>query len=306
MIIIDYSQLIIAGALSFKSDFDKGKSANKQIDIMRHTIISTILADKVRFGKEYGDVVLAVDDRNYWRREIFPHYKANRKKHRESSNTDWTAIFEIGKQLRAELSEVMPWKFVVAAGAEADDVIAVLTKYTQTNDLVGGGLYGGEPQRVLIKSSDGDFGQLHKFDNVRQWSPLTKKYVAKYSKTDLLEKIMTGDTGDGVPNIKSADDFFVNEDTARQRSITAKLKEQAFTQLSKFNAFEFIDFGDSTMNRNFDRNRSLIDFDYIPKNISDSIVETYINTKPNTTKGKIFDYFVQNRCKLLLERIQEI
>lgn len=305
MILIDYSQLVIAGALTFGSDFDKGKNAEKQIDILRHTIITTILGDKKKFGNEYGDFVIAVDGRNYWRKSIFPHYKAHRKSDREESNTDWKAIFQIGAQLREEFKEIMPWKFVHVDEAEADDVIAVLAEYTQTNELQRDGLYDDEPQKVLIKSSDGDFGQLHRFTNVRQWNPILKKYVKIYGKTDLLEKILTGDSGDGIPNVKSPDDFFVNGE-GRQGSITAKIKELAFSQLDEFNAGQNIKLDSELMERNFSRNRTLIDFRHIPEDIKQKIIAAYVNTAPSKNKGKIFDYFVKNRCKLLLERIQEI
>lgn len=305
MILVDYSQLIIAGALTFGSDFDKGKSAEKQIDILRHTIISTILGDKKKFGNDYGEFVIAVDDRNYWRRDIFPHYKSHRKASREESKTDWKAIFDIGAQLREEFMEVMPWKFIRVDRAEADDIIAVLCKWTQSNELTRDGIYDDEPQKVLIKSNDGDFGQLHKFRNVRQWNPIMKKYVSTYGKTDLLEKILTGDAGDGIPNVKSPDDFFVNGE-GRQGSITAKIKEKAFEQIEEFNAHKPIQLGDPVMDRNFARNRQLIDFDYIPEEQANAIIDAYVNTTTVKDKSKIFNYFVTNRCKLLLERIQEI
>jgi hypothetical protein len=302
MLLIDYSQLIIAGALTFGSDFDKGKDAKKQIDILRHTILNTLLSDKKKHGAMYGNIVIAVDSRNYWRRDVFPHYKGARKKNREDSKTDWKAIFDIGAQLREEFKEVFPYNFVNVDGAEADDVVAVLTKYTQTNDLATVGLVDNEPQHVLIKSNDGDFGQLHKYQNVRQWNPILKKYVPKYGKYDLLEKLLTGDTGDGIPNIKSADDHFMNENSGRQSSITAKIKKHAFEQ---FDRGEQIYFGDKTMDTNFRRNRQLIDFDYIPENVSNAIVEAYKSYIPVKNKGAIFNYFVKNRMKQLIANIKE-
>jgi hypothetical protein len=302
MILNDYSQLYIAGALTFGSDFDKGKDAKKQIDIMRHTVLNTLLSDKRKYGKEYGEFVIAVDSREYWRRDIFPHYKGARKKNREESNTDWKAIFDIGEQLREEFKEVFPYRFVHVEGAEADDIIACLAKYTQENDLTSVGVFDNEPQRVLIKSSDGDFGQLHKFENVRQWSPIQKKWVTKSGKHDLLEKILTGDPGDGIPNIKTADDHFMQEDPPRQKSITAKLKAQAIKQVE---AGEQVYFGDKTMDINFRRNRQLIDFDYIPEHIYTKVVEAYKASAGVKDKGKIFNYFVKHRCKLLMEHIGE-
>lgn len=300
MILTDYSQLIIAGALTFGADFDKGKDTSKQIDIMRHTILNTLLSDKRKYGREYGEIVIAVDSKNYWRRDIFPHYKGARKKNREESKTDWKAIFDIGTQLREEFKEVFPYRFINVDGAEADDIIAVITKYTQTNETTQVGVFEDEPQRVLIKSNDGDFGQLHKYENVRQWNPILKKYVPKYGKYDLLEKILTGDGGDGIPNIKSPDDQFMREDAPRQGSITQKIKEHA---KAAFDKGELPYFGDKTMDMNFRRNQQLIDFDFIPEHIYNSIVAEYQSAVAVKDKGKIFNYFIKNRCKLLMEHI---
>ena len=49
---------------------------------------------KSKFGKKYGDIIICCDDKNYWRKQTFPHYKANRKKFREESDYDWNLIFE--------------------------------------------------------------------------------------------------------------------------------------------------------------------------------------------------------------------
>lgn len=300
MILIDYSQLVIACALTFTSDFDKGKDVAKQIDILRHTVLNTLLGDKKKYGKEYGEFVIAVDGRNYWRREVFAPYKAHRKKNREESKTDWNAIFGIANQLRSEFKEVFPYRFVEYDRAEADDIIAVLTKYSQTEELSSEGLFDDEPQRVLIKSSDGDFGQLHKWENVRQWNPIQKKFVKKYGKHDLLEKLLTGDTGDGIPNIRSTDTQLV--DGVRQPPITAKIKAAAIAQLESTGEVKF---DDPIMQRNFQRNKMLIDFNSIPEDIYTSIVDAYKSAVPVHDKGKIFNYFVKHRCKRLLEHIQE-
>ena len=303
MILIDYSQLFIAGALTFGSDFDKGRNAKeKQIDILRHTILNTLLSDKKKYGNEYGEIVIAVDDKEYWRRDYFPYYKQHRKKNREESKTDWKAVFDIGTQLREEFKEVFPFRFVQAPGAEADDIIATLVHYSQENETTRVGVFDDEPQPVLIKSSDGDFAQLHRWANVRQWNPIQKKYVTKSGKYDLLEKILTGDTGDGIPNVKSPDNFFTLEDAPRQGSITAKIKQDAREQYDKN---QTVDLGNPEWNRNFTRNRTLIDFDYIPHAIYTKIVEAYQSTVPVKDKGKIFNYFVKHRCKNLMGSIQD-
>lgn len=301
MIQIDYSQLIIASAFAFSSDFEKGKDTKKMVDLLRHTILTTLLGDKKKYSKEYGEIVMAIDDREYWRRDYFPHYKGTRKKGREESKTDWGSIFSIGSQLREEFKETFPYRFVQANKAEADDVIAVLCKWLQTNECEESAFHD-DPQNILIKSNDGDFGQLHKYKNVRQWDPLMKKYKTKVEKHFLLEKCITGDVGDGIPNIRSRADFFMNPDGSRQKSITAKIKAAAIAQVE---AGLPVTFDEQDMNTNYHRNRTLIDFDYIPQDVSDRIIAAYISSKPVVDKGKIFNYFMTHRMKVMMQSIQE-
>lgn len=302
MILQDYSQLTVAAALAFAKDFERGKDTKEMINILRHTILNTLLSDKSKFGPEYGQIVMAVDAREYWRREYFPQYKGARKKKREESKTDWKSIFDISSQLRAEFKEFFPYKFVEVPLTEGDDIIAVLSKYSQNHELKTVGLFDDEPQRVLIKSNDGDFAQLHKYKNVRQWNPILKKYVKPSDKHALLLKCLSGDEGDGIPNIKTHDNFFMEEVRGRQASITQKIKDAAVAQ---FDADHPIVFCDQIMDRNYSRNRNLIDFDFIPAEIESKIIDTYLTTEPARDKGKIFNYLIANRCKLLMGRVQE-
>lgn len=298
MIAIDYSQLVVASAFAFSSDFDKGKDTTKMIDILRHTVLTTLLSYKSKYGKQFGDIVMACDGRNYWRKEVFPYYKAHRKGDRAASKTDWSSIFGIASQLRDEFREVFPYKFILIDRAEGDDIIAVLVKYLQTNELRNTGLVE-DPQEILILSSDGDFKQLHKYRNVKQWNPILKKYVSKPDRHFLLEKLLTGDSGDGVPNIRSADNQLV--EGIRQPPITAKIKDTAYAQREDG---KDILFADKDMQRNYQRNQLLIDFDSIPPDITAAIITEYLAQVPVRDKGKIFNYFMANRMKLLMEKIQ--
>ena len=299
MILIDWSQTVLAGAFAFGSDFDKGADTSKMQNILRHTILTTLLSYKKKFGSTYGEMCIAADGRDYWRKQIFPQYKGMRKERRKESNTDWSAIFDIATTIREELTEVFPYKVVFVNRAEADDVIAVMTKWLQENELKVTAL-SEDPQEILILSNDGDFGQLHKYKGVRQWNPLLKKYVEKPEKHFLLKKILTGDSGDGIPNIRSGDSQLM--DGERQKPITESIKKQAIEQVE---SGKMVYFQDRVMDANLLRNRGLIDFDCIPEDVSKEIIECYINNSVVRDKGKIFNYFVKNRCKLLMERIGE-
>ena len=231
MILIDYSQVALSAILTFQRELKGTESEVK--NLIRHVTLTTIKSYKKKYGKDYGEIVIACDGRKYWRREIFQHYKASRKKMRDASDLDWTLIFDTLSEMREDLVKHFPYKVVHIDRAEADDIIAVLTEYCQENDLLQVGL-DVETQKVLIVSSDKDFKQLQlapfSNGNVRQWSPMQKKFVTA-SKQEIIdftiEHIVKGDTGDGIPNILSKDDVFVigeRQNQSAQNDLLSLLK----------------------------------------------------------------------------------
>lgn len=295
MILVDYSQVALSNILSFQRELKGSDSEVK--NLIRHVTLSTLKSYKKKYGKEYGELVICCDGRKYWRREIFPHYKANRKKARESSDLNWTLIFDTLSEMRDDIAKHFPYRVIHLDRAEADDVIAVLAKWTQTNALVQEGLVE-DPQKVLILSSDGDFIQLQKYGNITQWSPMQKKQIKANAK-ELHEKKIThivkaGD--DGIPNILSKDDVFISGE--RQKPVSSKRLQ------------EFLELGyDACKNdeerRNWHRNVKLIDFDHIPEDVSQEIIDTYVNLKPTGDKMSIMNYLIENKCRLLLDELED-
>ncbi len=285
MICIDYSQILIANCLSQGEYFEKGKPIDKMESIARHTILMSLLSYKNQFGKKYGDIIICVDGGDNWRKNIFPQYKAVRKSDREDSSTDWKSIFDLGRVIRQEIQDVFPFKVVRENTAEADDVIAVLCKYTQDNELTQDGLEE-TPQKFLTISSDGDFKQLFKYKNYAQYNPIMRKAVARPEANFLIEKIIKGDAGDGVPSVLCANDFFINKDSyGRATPITKKVIDK-FTNKTGLTEIDLT---------RFERNQKLIDFDHIPKDVSDKIIDTYLMTPVAKNKSAVFDFFLKNK-----------
>ena len=223
MIIIDYNQTFIS---NFMAETRGRPDVEVNVDLLRHMILNQIRGYRKRFGNEYGEVVIACDNRHYWRREVYPYYKAARKKARDSSGHDWSSIFDALHLIRSELDEFMPYPVLDIEGAEADDVIGALAEYSQNSKT---GVLFEEAEPVIIISGDHDFQQLQKFPNVAQYSPMKKKMVKLTESPSevLLEHIITGDKGDGVPNILSADDTFVTEGK-RQKPIRKTLLKETW------------------------------------------------------------------------------
>jgi hypothetical protein len=281
MIIFDFNQVAISNLM------EQIGSSRTAVDesLVRHMILNTIRTYVKKFKESHGpEVVIACDNKNYWRRDIFPHYKAGRKKAREASGHDWNTIFDCLNKIRDELREHSPYKVISVETCEADDIIAALVmKYSST-------------QKMMILSSDKDFAQLQRYPNVEQYSPILKKYIKEpLPLLQLKQLIIRGDKGDGIPNILSPDDVFVVG--GRQKAITEAKIINWMNQDAK-------EFCNENMLRNFSRNEILIDLSKIPEKLVSQILDTYENAKAHS-KTQFMDYMIANRLKNLLEVLDD-
>lgn len=292
MIVVDYNQTAIS---SLMANLAGRRDVEVNIPLVRHMIINALRSYRKKFGPEFGEMVIACDNRHYWRRQYFPNYKANRKKSRDESGFDWNSIFEALHLVRSELTEHFPYPVIDVDGAEADDVIAVLAEYSQTMNT-DGLMPSAEP--FLILSGDHDFQQLQKWSNVKQYAPVQKKFckLKESPEAVLMEHIIMGDKGDGVPNILSCDDTFINGD--RQRPIRKDKLAEWKTQKPE----EFIT--SDEMWRNYQRNRELVDLSRIPEDIKESIIDSYEMQKGGDRSG-LLNYFIANRMTQLIELVDE-
>lgn len=292
MIVVDFNQTAIS---SMMAELGGRRDVEVNLPLIRHMIINAIRSYKKKFGAEFGDIVIACDNRHYWRREYFPNYKANRKKARQESGFDWSAIFEALHQIRSELSEHFPYPVIDVDGAEADDVIATLAEYSQTMNT-DGLMPSAEP--FLILSGDHDFNQLQKWSNVKQYAPVQKKFVKLTESPEavLMEHIIMGDKGDGVPNILSDDDVFITG--GRQRP----MKKDKVAEWKNQKPEDFIT--SDEMWRNFQRNRELVDLSRIPEDIKEAIIDSYEKQKGGDRSG-LLNYFIANRMKQMIELVDE-
>lgn len=281
MIILDYNQIALSNIIAQK--------LGAQEDLIRHMILNSIRMYNQKFKKDYGKVVIAADGMNSWRKSYFPQYKAVRKKKRDASDTDWNEIFRILSTVREELVEYTHYPVIKVDECEADDVIGTLVETTQEF---------GAYEPVMIVSSDKDFVQLHRYGNVKQYSPMQKKFVQeKNPKTYFFEHILGGDAGDGVPNVLSPDNCFV--DGVRQKPLTANKIEEYIRNYEDLRSVM-----DENTYRNFQRNKKLIDLTETPSDLKQRIINTYAeHNAPH--KSKFLNYLIKKRCKLLIECIEE-
>jgi len=257
--------------------------------MVRHMILNSVRMYRTMFNAEYGEVILTYDSKHYWRRDFFPQYKSNRKKSRDADSKDWNAIFETLNKIKSEIKDNLPYKFLEVYGAEADDIIATLCKFSQTEKD------RSKNEKIIIVSGDKDFIQLQKYVNVKQYSPILKKYVDGHvPETYIKEHILKGDTSDGVPNVLSPDNTFT--DGLRQRPLGKK----------KIETWLDIDINDlqDEVKRNYQRNEKLIDLSKIPNELEGEIL-TEFHAAPFGDRSNLLNYFIKSRLKNLTETIGE-
>lgn len=188
---------------------------------------------------------------NIWRNDLFPNYKANRSNGPEDG-------FMGGPFFKMAYEE----NLFIDGGArsilkhpklEADDCIAItvkhlLNKYPTCN--------------IYIITSDKDYLQLAE-ERVQLYNLAFKKLTDQKSCTgdsscDLFCKILTGDISDNIPSVfpkcgpKTALKYFQNRDLFEK-----KLQES------------------ETYTNNYESNRKIIDFNYIPEDL----VSEFMNSK---------------------------
>lgn len=299
MIVIDYSGVAIAAITGFKEDLHRDEAHVE--NLIRHVILSTIKNYKKKFKREFGsEVVIAVDVGPYWRKGIFEHYKAGRKKAKDDSDIPWDLVF---KHMYATLEDIklhFPWKVIAVKGAEADDVMAIMANTVaynnQTKDLLD---TGDEPEKTVIISSDKDLCQLMTHPNIRVWSP----YKESFTKLDqspamfLRRLILTGDRGDGIPNVFSPADSFVTG--IRQKPATEKKMLPILEAKSMLDAAP-----DAAVRQRIAENARLISFAFIPSDLKCTIIEAY-DVKPKGNQMTILKYLASKSMKQMLDDVDQ-
>ena len=274
MILVDISQLLVA------STFMSMKKGETEVDIkkLRHMILNSLRMYRKKHANEFGELVICCDGSFSWRREIFPNYKAGRKSGRETSPLNWSQIFGCFDQLRGELKDNFPYQLIQIDTAEADDIIGTLVIRQRKED-----------ERTLIISSDKDFIQLQREENVFQFSPIAKKFLNGVDPQEYLnEHILRGDKSDGIPNVLSSGSCIVNG--VRQTPLTKKLIDELKKKIPSKYALRF------------DENTELIDLRYTPWHLQIKILEQK-HQEAKGSRNMLPAYFTEHNLDALMKNI---
>jgi len=284
IILVDYNQVMLASLF-----MSIGNHTNVDIDenLIRHMFLNSLRYNRKKFKDDFGEIVVCADGKNSWRRQIFPYYKAGRRKSREESELDWNELFRIINAVREELHEFFPYKVLHFDHCEADDIIGVICNE-----------YGVEmnngTENILVLSGDKDYIQLHKFANVKQYNPVQNKWIQHTEPNKyILEHIIRGDSSDGVPNILSPDNSIVIGE--RQKAITAKRLEDLI---------KGPEYMDEITKARYHRNKMMIDLSEVPENYKEQILTEFAKDK-EVGRSQLFNYFVTRKLKNLITDIQD-
>ena len=277
MILVDANQIAISH-LMVRHKIEDGIN----VETVRRSIVRVLARIEKKYGLEYGKMVLCYDDKDYWRRQVVPFYKQNRKKERANSKYDWDKVFSVLNKIRDEIRSNFPYHVIQVQGAEADDVIASLVRLN---------LRQNKPEPILILSADKDFIQLHRYPLVKQYDPIRNRWIENDNPVAYLqEHIIRGDRSDGIPNILTCDDAIV---TGKPQK---KMSKEKIASLASMDPQEFTNF---IRLRNWKRNSELIDFTKIPTPVVERIISFFTRSKPKQSLQ--IQYFIDNNIQDLIE-----
>ena len=286
--VIDISNISIA---TLMNNFKPKEQASITIEMIRHLVLDTLRFNVVKFKGEYPEIVIAFDDRNYWRRQKAWYYKKRRQIEHEESEWDWDRLNNFLNPVFEEIRQNMPYLGLKVEFAEADDIIAVITKKAV-----------GEGRRVLVVSADSDFTQLQKYNGVRQWSPPQKKWVTpKYGspRNDLRYKNIKGDKKDSIACIKIRNDYIVTKVEGERAPAVRSSELEAWLEADDPTTLMTPEWA-----ARYKENEELRDFEFIPKDIENSIIEAY-NTPKSGSKAKMERYFMDNKLSRMFEKLSD-
>lgn len=282
MILVDFSSVLMANVFGLIKHM---KSNEFNEEFFRKLTINSLLNFNKKFKEKYGEIIVACDGKDTWRKQYMPHYK-HRRKFKQNDQLDWKTIRETFDKLIVELATYFPYRVIMINEAEADDVIGTLIHSIQIPH-----------NNELIISTDKDMVQLLKFDDVKIYNPRTNMTVT-YSDPNafLIEQIIKGDLADDIPNMLSISDCFVHG--IRQKTLR---KDKLQQYIEDVQTGKHLLWNESVLAR-YKENELMIDLSLVPESIQMSIIDKY-NEQAGKTRKVLYQYFMKNQ---LTEEMTEL
>lgn len=181
-----------------------------------------------RLGIKRDDtVIVAIDGRGNWRKDIVKEYKGNRKDLREKSGIDWGYWFDKFNVMIEKLKESTPFHYIRLDKIEADDIISA-------------GCRKFSDSECIIVSSDSDFEQLAAYPNVKIFSPLSKGYkIVKNPYKVLRNKIKREASDNLISPVVTEDDYKKREMVVSLLKLPEVVEEKVLDSLENLCYNEF-------------------------------------------------------------------
>lgn len=226
-----------------------------------HLFLNKILMLKRKFELKNKDIIITFDHKVLWRKKVFPHYKIRKKKLKVDTDEMYSFLFNNCSFITLRHENL-----------EGDDWIGVLSKHYNDD--------------IIIVSTDKDFYQCHN-EHVKQYNHIKNKFIqVNNARLELLMKILSGDRGDGIPNVLSDDDVFITQKRQKPLGETKVLKIIREKKLKLFLV-------ENNCVGNFRRNEKLISFDKIPDKLK-KIILNEVNYKVKRDKMRVMAFLCNN------------
>ncbi len=266
--------LVDISHLYFRAFYACQKEAKNDYNFTKYVVFNSLFSVLKKFSPD--EVIIACDGKENWRKRIYPDYKAHRKLARDANvEVNWEEFFRVFNETISDMKKHFPFKVILNNYAEADDVIAVLSKY----------LNDGEN---IILGSDKDYIQLLQHDHIKMYDPLKRKFIEEKNPLVQLQiKTLCGDMGDNVPQVKNK----LGEKTALKiinRGVEGWLNEQS-----------------EEVQKNYKRNCLLIDLENCPKTIKRAILDEYYSYPP-VKMYQLLTFFLVNKMRRFMEEMSQV
>jgi len=297
-VFFDFNNLAIRNYMGNKDIWET--PSNIQWGLWRYNCINSIMTTLWKI-KDVTEVVVAVDDKNQWRKAYYSRYKESRSSKKKTSDHNWDDIYKHMNILAADLKHHFPFKLLKVKSAEADDIIAVLSR-KMSNDSI-------------IIARDEDYFQLFaRRKNLRIYDPIKQVLYSPDDIPDvkdfLLELIFSGQKKDDIPNIYTPNDWGLTESTQGKRrpGFGPKKWEEVRQDIKGFMDAGYTNkiYGKVNLSENLKRNRILVDFDKIPQTLVQRIVDCYNNSYNFPPSENIYLFFEKNNMHTFLENIHKV
>ena len=237
-----------------------------------HTALWSLKSFFYRFKPD--KIVLAFDQKPYWRSVVLPIYKARREELRK----DDPGIENFKKQV-IEFADLVK---------ENSSMICLRHVTIEADDWIGRWIQTHPEDDHIIISNDRDFHQLHKFPGVKQWNPMRQGNWVEVEDAEfaLFEKCIRGETGVTSDNVPSA-----------YPGIFTKRLKKAWTDSYEMNSIMLHEIPDITndgkltkVKELYERNKGLMDLSAQPPEIVQIMDRMIVETEENPGKFDMFSF----------------